>query len=102
MPARADTVRQSSVTDCNCNHRGGVGREEEPEDSGSSFRLARWLIENREEERAGEGGSYSGAAASLRAEDATPGGSKARLFGGGTVDPTRGRGGWRQILEGLS
>lgn len=52
--------------------------------------------------KSGEGGGYSEAAASLRAEDATPGGSKARLFGGGTVDPTRGRGGWRQILEGLS
>jgi len=31
MPARADTVRQSSATDRNCSHRGGVGREEEPE-----------------------------------------------------------------------
>ena len=43
MPARADTVRQSSATDRNCSHRGGVGREEEPEDSGSSFGLARWF-----------------------------------------------------------
>ena len=50
MPARADTVRQSSATDRNCSHRGGVGREEEPEDSGSSFGLARWLFENREEQ----------------------------------------------------